>query len=1202
MTLTAWLGYRQAVNDLYETVSQKLEQDARGSARFIQNWFDYRFMDINSQAENRRNADFLTALKKGYAASHSDLTAFTKSDAWTALVDERKKELISFSRQYDYIYDLFLIDQDGNILFTIASEADLGTNLFVGPYAATRFANSARKTLENGQTRFSDLERYAPSNGEIAGFITAPVLNSQGSQIGLFAIQIRLDRINQLIRGATDNRSLTHYLLGSDGNLRTPLDQNNKSEVLNLNINSDQFKLWQHEHATNNIDVDNEIEVAFKYLGPNGQEVIGIHQTVRLPGISWILISEMNSDDAFAPAQKLKQIVLVIFLLTSIVVTGLATFQARRITRPITQLVDASKAIAAGKTVQRVEVEANNEIGILADAFNYMNTARLEQELAMEQSSLEIQEALIDLEEQRFALDQHAIVAITDVTGTIHFVNDKFTEVTGYSRKELLGQNHRILNSGHHDAEFFKNMYRTISSGKVWNGEICNKAKDGHLYWVDTTIVPFLGDDDEPESYIAIRTDITKRKQAEHELVEAKENAEAATLQKSEFLANMSHEIRTPMNGIIGMSGLLLDTNLTSKQRSYAKATMSSADALLTIINDILDFSKIEAGKLELEEVPFDLQSLTEDVSELMALKCREKSVEMLLRYKPNTERFVIGDPGRVRQILLNLLSNAVKFTQQGNILLTVESTLDHTSKTDLAAFKISVHDSGIGIAQDKLAHIFNKFDQEDSSTTRRYGGTGLGLAICQQLCAMMHGDIKVESQKGTGSTFIFTIKLNVNSKPSKDKPTIQNHDNIKGLKTLIVDDCKTARIILVEQLSMLNMREVISVNSGENAIHALHKSINKKDPFDIVVIDHIMNEMNGEELATEISNLKLLVNGAMLFVTSSPKKGDGARLKSLAFDGYLTKPIHPSEIPQILSLIWDAKSNNTKIPLVTRHTLQEAKSGSRKKPVFNNTQILLADDNPVNINVATEMLEGYGCTVTPAGNGLEVLALIQLRDFDLIFMDCLMPEMDGFEATAAIRKLRDIDPDHQHTPIIAFTANAMKSDREKCLNAGMDDYISKPVNQESFEKMLLKWLEHKVEMINYNNEGELALSTNINNKDSNLLDFVPFNQLKNIFGDRFSQTIEQHVQNALENINRAEEAIQQSDFDLLERAAHSIKGASGQFGAIQLNKVSFQMETLAKEGNLDLAKALFNELQTAQQETAQAMLQAIEEDVTTEA
>jgi len=1197
MTLTAWLGYKQAVVGLTEAVSHELEKDARDNARFIQNWFEYRFMDLNSQAGNLRNAEFLTTLKNELQASGQPPQEFVKSSRWGSLVEQRQQDLINFSRHYDYIYDLFLIDDDGNILFSIAREADLGTNLFSGPYATTLFSATARATLESGHSLFSDLEHYAPSNDMLTGFLTAPMLNEQGSKKGLFAIQIRLDQITELMLENRGNSSLAHYLVGHDGRLRTSLNKSDTSGILNRRIDTEQVSRWHTGHNRLNEGIDYLNEVAFEYQGPNGQQVVGIHHPVILPGVNWGLISEIDSNEAFAPAHNLGLITLMMFLLTSLIVTGLAIFQARRITRPIIQLADASLAVAAGATDQHVTIKSDNEIGILADAFNYMNAVRLEHELAIEQSSLEIQEALIDLDEQKFALDQHAIVAITDEVGTINFVNDKFSEITGYSRDELIGQNHRIINSGHHDKTFFQEMYRTISSGKVWHGEICNRNKKGYLYWVDTTIVPFMDDDGTPESYIAIRTDITERKQVELELVEAKEAAEAATQQKSEFLANMSHEIRTPMNGIIGMSGLLLDTRLTSKQRSYATATMKSADALLTIINDILDFSKIEAGKLELEVVPFDLQSLAEDVAELMALKCREKGVEMLLSYKPDTARYVIGDPGRIRQILLNLLSNAVKFTDEGTIVLTVapasKSAL-HSTTDDSASFQVSVTDSGIGIAQDKLSHVFNKFDQEDSSTTRKYGGTGLGLTICQQLCAMMHGDISVESEKGKGSTFSFTMRLEIDQASPQPADGADNHEQLNGLKALIVDDIEISRTIISEQLSTSQLR-LSSAACGKQAIQLLQQAIADNDPFNIVITDYYMPEMDGKMLAKRISELNLLSNGVMLFITSSPQEKDRVRLKSMGFDGYLTKPTHPAEILQILDMIWRNKQENRDSPIISRHMLLETRSGGRQKPILKKTQILLADDNPINITVATEMLERYGCTVTPAGNGIEALALVKQRDFDLIFMDCLMPEMDGFEATSKIRTLQNTDSDKPRTPIIAFTANAMKSDREKCMNAGMDDYISKPVHQESIEEILINWLPHKVQMITTSVEGEAPQEATMTNS-SDVLDYEPFNRLKTMFGDKFPQVIEQHTQNARDNINRVEEAIDSNDLETLERAAHSLKGASAQFGATQLNKTALAMETLAKDGALDNARTLFAVLKADQQQTAEMMLQEISE------
>ncbi len=1198
LTLMAWLGYRQAVNGLTTAAIQKLEQGSQLKEKFIQNWFSYRFVDLNTQAEDSHNIKLLLALKQAWRDTDQKLGDFVKSDTWARLTNTREKNLRSLVRQYDYIYDLLLIDDKGNILYSVTRESSLGNNLFSGSYADTRFAHTSRISMETGQKIFSDLEYYAPSNNSLAGFLTAPLQDDQGNLIGVLAIQLRLERVSELMQHQNSDSSLIYYLVGEDGLLRTFDNEKKTASDLQKRIETKRFKHWQYQYTKRNKHQVNEYdkqEFVFEYSGPDAHQVIGIHREIKLPGVNWILISEIDRDEALLAAHRLGRITLAIFLFTVVLVLVLAFYLARRITGPIIKLADASMAVAEGQLDQQVVIQDNNEISVLARAFNHMLAVRQNHELTFEQSSRDMQKVLTDLAEQKFALDQHAIVAITDMQGTITFANDRFSEISGYSRDELLGQNHRLINSGHHATVFFHDMYQTIMSGEVWHGEICNKAKDGHLYWVDTTIVPFLNSEIKPKTYIYIRTDITKRKQVELDLLDAKEVAEAATRHKSDFLANMSHEIRTPMNGIIGMTGLLLDTHLNAKQRSHANTTMRSADALLTIINDILDFSKIEAGKLDLEEVPFDLQSLVEDVAELMALKCQEKGVEMLLRYKPGTEQFVIGDPGRVRQILLNLLSNAIKFTEQGHIVLSVGSSAE---TDEIVAFCISVQDSGIGIAEDRQEHIFNKFDQEDSSTTRKYGGTGLGLAICQQLCSMMQGDIKVESNKEQGSTFTFSIKLKVNKQAPSANARSESYEQLKGLKTLIVDDSDMACTILEEQLLALQMYP-LSVSSGEEVIHALEKAIADHDPFDIVIMDYHMPEMDGEALVKELSKRDLLSNGVMLFVTSSAHKGPNSRLKSLGFDGYLSKPTYPAEIAQILSLVWDAKQQGQDVPLVSRHMLKEVKTAGRKKPVFTHIQILLVEDNPVNVMVATELLEGYGCTVTPAGNGLEALLLVKARSFDLIFMDCLMPEMDGFEATLEIRKL-EAKRASVRMPIVAFTANAMQTDQEKCLDAGMDDYISKPVSQEALEDVLATWLSHKLVTITHDEKEKTSTSeqtTDITVEHSAVLDMIVFDELKHLFADKFTSVIEHHVQRAHENVKRMDVAIQQGDIDTLERLAHSLKSASAQFGALHLNVVALEMEILAQSGALDNAGIVLNKLRTAQEQLAVAMRQQIGTD-----
>ncbi len=1184
LVLTSWMSYRQTTQGLTLAAIEKLELGAELKAQFIQHWFDNRLMDLRNQADSTTNAEFLAALLMGKRATGLSAETFVRSPVWRTIADRYRQDLDSFRLHYPYLEDLFLVDPAGNILFSAVGEFDLGSNLFDDFYADSRLSDIARQSLQQGEVLFSDV--VPSSSGQLmSGFLTAPLVDRSGDRVGIFAIQLRLDHIDGLMAKQSGQHSIHHYLVGRDGLPRTQPSGVTGANWPVQRIDTAQFKSWLEGHHQGGSHLANKGgERAFIYVGPDGREVIGVHQGVQLPGIDWVLISEVDRDEALAMAYRQGRLTLLLLLITAVLVAVVAIYQARRITRPISQLVDGARAVAAGDLNQQVSVTANNEIGLLAQAFNEMLSVRQRHMDVLEESNDIAQMALTELAEQKFALDQHAIVAITNVRGSITFVNDKFCEISGYDRTELFGQNHRLLNSGYHDKAFFRQMYRTIARGEVWHGEICNRAKSGELYWVDTTIVPFMNERGKPQSYVSIRTDISQRKQVEFDLLRAKEEAEAATRQKSDFLANMSHEIRTPMNGIIGMTGLLLDTPLDAKQRSYANASMSSAEALLTIINDILDFSKIEAGKLALETVPFDLQLLAEDVAELMALKCREKGVEMLLRYKPGTERFVVGDPGRVRQILLNLLSNAVKFTEQGDILLTFEVV---ESRGEALLFRLSVKDSGIGIAKEKQAQIFNKFDQEDTSTTRKYGGTGLGLAICRQLSEMMGGDISVTSRKGEGATFSVTMLLGLDREAPADLGLLDEYESLAGLSVLVVDDNQAARTIFVEQLARLKMR-LSCVGSAAAALESLQQASQSNSAFDVVIIDG----GDGEQLLQEIVRRQLLCHGITLFATAFPRKGDAQRLQALGVDGYLTKPVFPSEMAKILASAWQAKLEGRKVPLVTRYTVQEVSAGGGGRAAFNGAQVLLVEDNPINVLVATELLESYGCGVTPAGNGLEALALINERDFDLIFMDCQMPEMDGFEASAAIRGM-ELKQALDRTPIIALTANAMQADRDRCLSAGMDDFMTKPVSQASFEHMLSKWLPDK---FSASEEPPVAPSLPVAGEtvgvsvSEAVVDLTLFNQLRQLFGEKFPALVEQHIANALENVVRVAEAIDENDPTRLTRAAHSLKGSSSQFGAVALQAIALEMELLAKAEDIEQAKCLLAELRRAQTQAAEAM------------
>lgn len=526
MVLTAWLGYLKASESLRKAAAYQLQEVAQSDNRFIQNWFDYRFMDIQTKADDPQTIDLLNKLNLNRQRSEQPLSEFVNSKQWERLVNSYQNELVSMIDHYDYIYDLFLIDSEGNIVYSLKREAGLGSNLFSGSLQNTNFSQGAKTSLNTGKALFSDLENYEPSNNILAGFIMTPLFNDSGQKIGLFAAQLQFDRVFAGLQGNIHRGNTQRtYLVGSDGLLRTELNQGS-DEVLSRIVDTEPFKIWKQEHEESGHLHGEKQKTTSEYIGPSGQQVLGAYNTIRLPGVHWLLISEIDSNEALAETAWQKKQVLGLVVLIGLLVSGLAVFLARRITKPLITLAEAMCTMATGDKSQRISVDTDNEIGLLAESINQMLETRQQQWMSLEASNAIAQQALSELTEQKFALDQHAIVSITNTKGDITLINEKFCQISGYSREELIGKNHRLLNSNYHETSFFQEMYRTVANGDVWHGEICNRTKDGHLYWVESTIMPLKDENGKPQSYIAIRTDISAHKQAQFAMQENKERLE----------------------------------------------------------------------------------------------------------------------------------------------------------------------------------------------------------------------------------------------------------------------------------------------------------------------------------------------------------------------------------------------------------------------------------------------------------------------------------------------------------------------------------------------------------------------------------------------------------------------------------------------------------------------------------------------------
>ncbi len=641
------------------------------------------------------------------------------------------------------------------------------------------------------------------------------------------------------------------------------------------------------------------------------------------------------------------------------------------------------------------------------------------------------------------------LIYAKDINCKFLLANDACCHGMGTDRVAVVGKDDFDFFSKELAQQFFDDEQKVMRSGEpLLNREEETVYYDGRRCHVLTTKVPLRDASGKVVGIMGIGRDITARVVAENELRAAREAAESANRAKSEFLANMSHEIRTPMNGVIGMSELLLDTQLEAVQRDYAETIRDCGRALLTVINDILDFSKIEAGKLELEHIDMDLRDAVRDAARVLAVQAHAKHLELTMDIDPELPEMVRGDPGRLRQILLNLGGNAVKFTSKGEVSLEIRVLESNETGT---LVRCEVRDTGVGIPADRVNALFQPFMQVDASTTRRFGGTGLGLSIVRKLVELMHGEVGVESEENVGSRFWFTARF---APSSASGPTFERvtPSELKGRRVLVVDDNATNRKLLAIQLEQCEMRPVLASSAAE-ALELMRDAHKKGEPFEIALLDHDMPDCNGAELGRRVNADEDLKLTRLVLLTSSGLRGDALRFAQIGFAGYLLKPVAESDLIDCLLVVLggDAKDWHTQTqPIVTRHELRVLRNRSERR------RLLLAEDVLVNQKVACRALEKLGYEVDVVGNGREAVEAWERGTYDLILMDCQMPEMDGYEAT---REIRRREPATKHIPIIALTAHAIKGADEECKAAGMDDHLTKPIDRDVLDRCLRRHL-----------------------------------------------------------------------------------------------------------------------------------------------
>ncbi|MFO1424594.1 MAG: response regulator [Candidatus Competibacteraceae bacterium] len=1006
-------------------------------------------------------------------------------------------------------------------------------------------------------------------------------------QGGVIAARLRMRILREVVTPLHFGKSGFSYLVDQNGRVIAHSDPEVVLANTHLDHSSKLFALVRAAQET----------WAGEYQDLQGQPVMGA--TAPVPGISWVAVAEVRQAEIYATRRIAWWVLLggspIIGLLLGQVVSALLS---RQLLRPMRRLQAGVQHIGQGDLNYRIGLEPRNEIGEVAVAFDDMAARLQERERQVAAQTA----ALLESEARYRAIveDQTELICRYAPDGAITFVNEAYCRYFGKRREELLGQSFIPLipkedqqrAEAHIAALSQQNPTATIEHRVI--------LPDGEIRWQHWTDRAIFDEQHRIIEFASVGRDITDRKRAEEALQQAKDAAEEASQAKSDFLAAMSHEIRTPMNGVLGMAELLLGTSLNDQQRRFADMILNSGRALLAIINDILDFSKIEAGKLELDIAPFDLRELVEDTTLLLAKRAHEKGLDLISDLPLNLPALVRSDPVRLRQVLANLVGNAIKFTERGEVVVRLR-VLDQDAMTPRLRFEIQ--DTGIGIAPEAQARIFDAFTQADGSTTRRYGGTGLGLSITRRLVRLMGGEIGVESTPGTGSRFWFTLRLS--QRIGSVRPFWSAWSNWRGLRVLLVDDNATNREILRRQLMVWGLANDEAEN-GPQALVRLQNAVQTGQPYDLALVDMRMPDMDGLDLARRIRADPALAKLGLALLSSNGGETLAEQAARAGMQALLHKPVRQAELYDALCRL---------LGRATEPVSQRPAPSPVRSSRFTG-RLLVAEDNVVNQEMALAILETLGCRAEIAANGQEAVEAVTRTRYDLILMDCQMPVLDGFAATAAIRHHEQAQG-WPRLPIVALTANVVKGFREQCLAAGMDDYLSKPFGREQLIAVLERWLPTDgsatptlapppspasppptartvatVSDPEMADPAELALPSA--DPAPSPLARSALDQIRALqrpgAPDLLGKIIGLYLESSPKLLRQMREAVTAEDGEALRQAAHSLKSSSANLGATQLAAVCKELEQRGRDRRWANSIELLRQLEIRYQHARDAL------------